>query len=214
MIILGTLFICVSVVHLIACFRRMPKIRTATKVLLMPLLCALYCVSAKEVRPLVIVALAFGWLGDVFLLFKGSKLGMLLGIALGLSGLPLPAWFTGAVSAAGGCMSPVAMLLTGITVAAVDFKKLFGNGSVYILSVIRLVAIPLLAIGLFTLLPLTRTEFVCAICSLAMPLGLNTIVVPSAYGNDPSTAAGMAIVSHLLSCGTIPVMFWLMMQVI
>lgn len=101
MIILGTLFICVSVVHLIACFRRMPKIRTATKVLLMPLLCALYCVSAKEVRPLVIVALAFGWLGDVFLLFKGSKLGMLLGIAsfaLGhvfyigemLSGYPAP----------------------------------------------------------------------------------------------------------------------------
>jgi len=140
--------------------------------------------------------------------------GMLLGIVLGLSGLPLPPWFTGAVNAAGGCMSPVAMLLTGITVAAVDLKKLFGNGGVYLLSAVRLVIVPLAAIGIFTLLPLTRTEFICGICSLAMPLGLNTIVVPSAYGKDPSTAAGMTIVSHLLACGTIPLIFWLMMQTI
>ena len=80
-IILGALFVGVSVLHLAACYRRMPKIRTVTKTLLMPLLGALYCVSAKEISPLVVTALAFGWLGDVFLLFKGSKLGMLLGIA-------------------------------------------------------------------------------------------------------------------------------------
>lgn len=140
--------------------------------------------------------------------------GMLLGMLLGLLNLPLPVWFTGAVNAAGGCMSPVAMLLTGITVAAVDVKKLFGNVSVYILSAVRLVLIPLAAIGIFSLLSLTRTEFICAVCSLAMPLGLNTIVVPSAYGKDPSTAAGMTIVSHLLACGTIPAVFYLMMQII
>ena len=140
--------------------------------------------------------------------------GMVLGMVLGLLDLPLPAFFSSAVSAAGGCMSPIAMLLTGITVASVDFKKLFGNGGVYMLTAVRLVLIPLAGIGVLSLLPLTRTEFVCAMCSLAMPLGLNTIVVPSAYGKDPSTAARMAIVSHLLSCGTIPVIFWLMMQVI
>ncbi len=139
---------------------------------------------------------------------------MLLGIALGLSGLSLPAWFTSAVDAAGGCMSPVAMLLTGITVAAVDLKKLFGNAAVYLLSAVRLIVIPLAAIGLFTLLPLTRTEFICGICSLAMPLGLSTIVIPSAYGKDPAAAAGMTIVSHLLACGTIPLIFWLMMQAV
>ena len=140
--------------------------------------------------------------------------GVVLGMVLGLLNLPLPAFFSSAVNAAGGCMSPIAMLLTGITVASVDFKKLFGNGGVYVLTAVRLVLIPLVGVGVLSLLPLTRTEFVCAICSLAMPLGLNTIVVPSAYGKDPSTAASMAIVSHLLSCGTIPVIFWLMMQII
>ncbi len=80
LILTATLFIGVSAVHLVACYRRYPKIRTVTKVLLMPLLCALYAVSAPQIRLLVIVALLFGWLGDVFLLFKNSRLLMLCGI--------------------------------------------------------------------------------------------------------------------------------------
>jgi predicted permease len=40
-----------------------------------------------------------------------------------------------------------------------------------------------------------------------MPLGLNTVVIPSAYDKDTSDAAGLALVSHILACITIPVIF-------
>ena len=40
-----------------------------------------------------------------------------------------------------------------------------------------------------------------------MPLGLNTVVVPAAYGKDTSVPAGMALVSHALSVVTIPLVF-------
>jgi predicted permease len=43
-----------------------------------------------------------------------------------------------------------------------------------------------------------------------MPLGLNTLVIPAAYGKDTSAAAGMALVSHFLSCISIPLVFLLM----
>ena len=79
-ILTAALFLGVSVLHLIACYRRYPKIRNATKVLLMPLLCVLYCVVAPDVRMLVVAALVFGWIGDVLLLFKSVKISMLLGI--------------------------------------------------------------------------------------------------------------------------------------
>ncbi len=46
----------------------------------MPLLCALYLIAAPNVKLLVVVALAFGWIGDVFLLFKSSRICMLCGI--------------------------------------------------------------------------------------------------------------------------------------
>lgn len=49
----------------------------------------------------------------------------------------------------------------------------------------------------------------CIVCNLAMPLGLSTVVIPASYGKDTSTAAGMALLSHLLSCATIPLIFML-----
>ena len=76
----AVLFFAVSVLHLIACYRRFPKIRSVTKVLLMPLLCAFYLVLARDIRPLVVAALLFGWIGDILLLFKNGKTCMLLGI--------------------------------------------------------------------------------------------------------------------------------------
>ena len=55
-----------------------------------------------------------------------------------------------------------------------------------------------------------ETLAICALCSLVMPLGLNTIVIPSAYGKDTKIASGMALVSHVLSCITIPLIFLLL----
>lgn len=58
----------------------MPKTRRVTKVLLMPLLCAVYCFAAPRIGLLVVAALLFGWLGDVFLLCSRSRLLMLCGM--------------------------------------------------------------------------------------------------------------------------------------
>jgi predicted permease len=104
------------------------------------------------------------------------------------------------------------MILTGITISSIDVKKTFTDWRIYAASVIRLVVIPLAFVGIAHLLPVfeDKTLFTCALCALAMPLGINTIVVPSAYGKDTSDAAGMAVISHILAIGTIPVIFTLL----
>ena len=139
---------------------------------------------------------------------------MLVGMAIGLIGIPMPSFFSQAVDVTGACMSPVAMLLTGITVAKMDLKKILSIKSIYVVSLVRLLVFPLLFVGLFAFVPAAKNIAVCTVCSLAMPLGLNTIVVPRGYGKDTSVAAGMTLVSHLLSAITIPVMFYLMMKII
>ena len=139
---------------------------------------------------------------------------MLLGIGIGLTGLKLPACVTQVIDVTGNCMSPVAMLLTGITVAKMDMKKVLSRKSIYVVSLIRLIVFPLLFIGLFYFIPAQPNLVVCTVCALAMPLGLNTIVVPRGYGKDTSIAAGMALVSHLLAAVTIPIIFCLMMNVL
>lgn len=136
-------------------------------------------------------------------------IAMVLGIILGLTGLTLPTWITDTLTSAKACMSPLAMLLTGITVASTDLKKVFADYKIYLISAVRLLLFPALGLLACCFLPMEDSILTCIVCSLAMPLGLNTIVIPAGYGKDTTAAAGMAIVSHLVSCGTIPLVLML-----
>lgn len=142
---------------------------------------------------------------------------MIIGMIVGIFNIPIPTWATSVITTAGNCMSPIAMLLTGMTVAAISLKKVFTNAGVWAVTVVRLAVFPLIFIGIFALIQLPNeydTFVICAICSLAMPLGLNTIVIPSAYGRDTTVASSMALVSHLASCVSIPLIFMLLMEII
>ena len=133
----------------------------------------------------------------------------LLGMLIGLINIPIPGFIRSAVNTAGSCMSPVAMLLTGMTIAQFNLKEILQIKSVYIVTALRLLVFPLLLLGAMLLISMEKAMATCAICALSMPMGLNTIVIPSALGKDTKVASGMALVSHVLSCVTIPLIFML-----
>lgn len=142
---------------------------------------------------------------------------MFIGIVIGLTKLPIPTALMSAVRVAGDCMSPVAMLLTGITIGKTDILKLLKKWRLYLATFIKLVVYPLLYIGIFALLPkgwISSTILICAMNVMCMPMGLNSIVIPAAYGKDTSDAAGLALVSHTLSVITIPLMFMIFQNLI
>ena len=134
---------------------------------------------------------------------------MIIGMLIGITEISIPKWLMSIIDTSGNCMSPIAMILTGGIVSSISLKKTFLNFKIYIVSIIRLLVIPLVFIFVLNFFELDRITYICIICSLAMPLGLNTIVIPSALGKDTSVAAGMTLISHLLSCITIPVIFML-----
>lgn len=133
--------------------------------------------------------------------------GMLIGMIIGLSNIKLPTFLMSIITVSGECMSPIAMLITGTVVSSISLKQTFTNIRIYIVSIIRLVILPVIFLLIAPLFHLPKTIYICALCSLSMPLGLNTIVIPSALGKDTSVAAGMTVISHLLSCITIPIIF-------
>ena len=104
-------------------------------------------------------------------------------------------------------MSPLAMMLTGFVVANFSFKKLASVKRIYLASVLRLVVLPLVFVLILKLLNTDPTVIMLTLCATAMPLGLNTVVFPAAYGGDTTPGASMALISHVLSIITIPVMF-------
>lgn len=134
---------------------------------------------------------------------------MFLGMIIGLLNIPVPDFITSTVNAAGNCMSPVAMLLTGMTIAHYDLGRILKIKSIYIASFLRLIFLPGLFLIVLALFPMPATFATCAMCLLSMPLGLNPIVIPGALGKDTSVGSGMALVSHVAGCITIPIMLML-----
>lgn len=134
-------------------------------------------------------------------------IALILGAVCGLLSVPLPKFITTAISSAGACMSPLAMLLTGFVIGEYSLKTLASDKKVYLASVIRLIILPSAFMAMLLLLKTDKDIIRVALCATAMPLGLNTVVFPAAYGGDTTPGAGMALVSHLISVITIPVMF-------
>ena len=134
---------------------------------------------------------------------------IIAGIAFGILGIRLPGIITTAADALGGCMSPLAMFLTGFIIGGYKYRDLFEDASILFLSLIRLIAIPLSALIFLRIFDVDISISSCAICYLSMPLGLNTIIIPAAYGRDTKTGASMALISSLLAVITIPLVFFI-----
>jgi len=136
---------------------------------------------------------------------------MAIGTILGLLAPPIPQVVMGSISSLSACMSPLAMILTGYVIAKFNVLELLKNKKVYIASILRLIAIPLLTYSVLIVLNVSHNIILPAICALAMPMGLNTIVIPIAHKLDVTLGASMALISSVAAVITIPIVFMLIL---
>ncbi len=139
--------------------------------------------------------------------FNPICISLLIGIILGLCKVRLPGFLDTALSQASGCMGPVAMILTGFVVAGYGIRNLLGDRRVYIMTALRLLVIPFVITTLLRTFLKDSPVLLYVLCFLAMPLGLNTIVIPAAYGGDTRIGASCALISSVLAVITIPFLF-------
>ena len=157
--------------------------------------------------------------GHLKKILNPPTVAMLIGMAVGLLGLGthIPAPVTGALDTLKGCMGPVAMLLAGFTIGSYDLVGMLKDKKVYLATALRLTVLPAIIIAsLFGIKELANLIFSLEInnnvlfltfFATAAPLGLNTVVFPEAYGGNPKTGAGMAMISHTLCVLSIPLMY-------
>lgn len=160
--------------------------------------------------------------GTLKKLLNPPTVAMFIGIAVGLLGFgsSIPAPITSALDSLKACMGPVAMLLAGFTIGSYDIVGMLKDKKVYLATALRLTLLPAIIIGaLFGIKELANLLFSFNInnnvlfltfFATAAPLGLNTVVFPEAYGGNPKTGAGMAMISHTLCVLSIPLMLALM----
>lgn len=138
-------------------------------------------------------------------LLNPMMIAIILGMVVGITGLKLPSVAGEILNKGAACMSPVAMLLTGISLAAFKIKDLLRDKCYYITSVMRLVIMPLLICGTLKLLNMNDV-LIPALMAYSMPCGLNTIIFPRLVGERCEIGAGLAFISSILSLITLPIL--------
>ena len=133
---------------------------------------------------------------------------ILLGVAVGLSGVTIPELPLSFFSSAAACMGPISMLLTGIAVSEFGIPALFSEPKAYLLSIFRLLVAPI-AVGGAAYLFCGIEVATVSVLYFAMPCGLNTIVFAKAIGEKSKVGASLVFVSTVLSLLTIPLVLLL-----
>lgn len=138
-------------------------------------------------------------------------IALIIGIALGLLPVELPAAVGGILSAGAACMAPLAMILTGIVLSKRKISEAFAGWRNYAASGIRLILIPSVFFGLFMLIrlfaPIEPEWIVLTIACLCLPLGLNVVIFPEYYNRDSAAGAQANLISNIFGLITIPIAY-------
>ncbi|MBE7048623.1 MAG: hypothetical protein E7393_04560 [Ruminococcaceae bacterium] len=176
-------------------------------VLLISILCncwGLYILMPKEMNTSL-------WYNIRKSFIQPPMLALIVGMVCGLLNLAqyVPDFLINAFKNAGDCQGPVAMILAGFVIGGYNFKRLLVNKKVYVISFLRLLVIPSAMMIVLKLLGIHKEIMILALIAFATPIGLNTIVYPTAYGGDTKIGASMSMISHVLSVVTIPLMYYI-----
>ncbi len=133
-------------------------------------------------------------------------LALVLGVGWAATGLQLPSVVAGVVGLTGDATTPLAMIAMGHMLYSSRREAPVPMAQLASLSAIRVVLAPLLMLGAVWVLPLpAETQAVCVL-QAGMPTAMLTAILAQQYGVDHHFAVRAALVSTLLSLGTLPVL--------
>lgn len=131
-------------------------------------------------------------------------------IILYLAKVQLPDVIINSLDFMGNVTTPVAMLVLGITLAEMPLKELFDEWRIYLFTIVKLLAVPMVVILLIPFLPISSDMVKGTVIVLsAMPVATNSTMLAIEYdGNVALTSKGIFFTT-LLCMLTIPlVQMW------
>lgn len=132
-------------------------------------------------------------------------IAILIGLFFFLTGIPMPSILGKCISNIAGLNTPLAMFAIGIYMAQIDILKMFRKPRLYLVSLVRMVIIPAVALVLLCLLPASMNDLKLAVLiASACPVGSNVAVYAQLHNRDYGYAVETVVISTLLSIITLP----------
>lgn len=139
-------------------------------------------------------------------LVNPGTVSLAIGLVLFLTPFTLPSIPSQAVGYVASLNTPVAMLILGSFLAQCDLKSCFRGRDVYLVTGLRLLALPLIMLVLYRLLPLPHAVRQSLLISVSAPVAMAAPMFARMFGTDYLFSTRAVAVSTLLSAVTIPAM--------
>lgn len=136
--------------------------------------------------------------------------GIVISIVVYLSQIPLPDPLVSTIHYLAGGMTPVAMIVVGMSLAKAKIRDLIINPGLYIASAIRLLVFPAALFFILMALGFSGPTLIIPTAIFAMPTAGYTSIMASKYGSDATFAAELISLCTLLSLLTIPMIMSLL----
>ena len=131
---------------------------------------------------------------------------MVVGLTIYLLQIPVPHLIAQPIELLAGMNTPLSMLITGMLIAAGDLKSIVCDLHVWKLAAVRMLLIPAVCLGVFSLLGLIHVGMSAQVVLLleCCPAAAITSVFAVQFGHDERFAAGSVVLTTLLSILTLP----------
>lgn len=136
-------------------------------------------------------------------------IGTLVSLGLFLGRIKLPVVLGDTIGYMAGLNTPLAMVVLGSYLAKLDWKKALKNKTMYFVCFLRLILIPLLAMGVAKVLGLNETVAQAVMISAACPTAAVSTLFANRFHLDADYSSEIVSVSTLLSIFTIPLIMML-----
>ena len=139
-------------------------------------------------------------------LFTPCTVSILIGFAWLALGIPVPKFVSNVLTTASGVVSPMAMFQVGLVIGSFDAKSFTSLKSTFVMSLVRLIALPCVVALVLGLLGFTGSDLCVPVMISAMPVAANMALTAGAIGRHEDISAQLVFLSTVMSLVTIPVM--------
>ncbi len=127
-----------------------------------------------------------------------------LALVIYFARLDFPVIIDDTVSLIGSITSPSAMLLIGCSLARIDFKNIFNDWRLYVWTLIKQVALPLLLWMPFNLIIKNELVLYVTYILFSMPVANSAVLFATNYNGDEELAAKTVFLTTVFSLVTVP----------
>lgn len=131
-------------------------------------------------------------------------IGTLIGVLLFAFSVELPDVVLSPVKFLASLNTPVPMLVIGYHLMHTNFRRILRDRDAYVAMSLRLVILPLLAMGVMLLCGVDGVVLCAMVIAVASPVAAFTTMMASKYGRDVQLSTGMVSATSLFSVITMP----------